>query len=180
MASFLARVRSLRIWRPELDLPPFEGKHFATLVLPHLVAGHRSFADLHRAPLLEVMKGTLGYEQLQALERQAPERLPVPSGSQIRLDYESGNPGSPPVLAARIQELFGLEETPTVAGGRVQVMMHLLAPNMRPQQVTQDLESFWTNTYPEVRKELAGRYPKHEWPEDPMTAEARRRPGRRR
>lgn len=183
VASFLARVHSLRVWRPELDLPSFEGEHFEEKVLPHLVAGRRAFADLRRAPLLDVMKGTLGYEQLQALEREAPERLPVPSGSHIRLDYAagaSGEVGNPPVLAARIQELFGLHETPTVAGGRVQVMMHLLAPNMRPQQVTQDLESFWKNTYPEVRKELAGRYPKHDWPEDPTTAVARRRPGRRR
>ena len=178
VAGFLARVRSLRQWRPELDLPSFEGEHFMEKVLPHLVTGRRSFADLRRAPLLDVMKGTLGYEQLQALDREAPERLPVPSGSHIRLDYESGDTGSPPVLAARIQELFGLAETPTVAGGRVQVMMHLLAPNMRPQQVTQDLESFWKNTYPEVRKELAGRYPKHDWPEDPTTGVARRRPGR--
>lgn len=180
VAGFLARVRSLRIWRPELELPSFQGEQFEASVLPHLVSGRRSFADLRRAPLLDVMKGTLSYEQLQALDREAPERLPVPSGSHIRLDYESGRPGSPPVLAARIQELFGLAETPTVAGGRVKVLMHLLAPNMRPQQVTQDLESFWNTTYAEVRKDLAGRYPKHDWPEDPTTAVARKRPGRRR
>jgi ATP-dependent helicase HrpB len=72
------------------------------------------------------------------------------------------------VLAARIQELFGMEQTPTVAGGRVKVLLHLLAPNFRPQQVTDDLAGFWRNTYPEVRKELRGRYPKHDWPEDPF------------
>ncbi len=100
----------------------------------------------------------------------------MPSGSHIRLEYA---PGRPPILAARIQELFGLAETPRLAGGRVAVLLHLLAPNGRPQQVTQDLASFWRTTYPVVRKELAGRYPKHAWPEDPSTARPERRPRRR-
>ena len=99
----------------------------------------------------------------------------MPSGSRIQLVYE---PGRPPVLAARIQELFGLAETPRVAAGRVPVLLHLLAPNHRPQQVTHDLRSFWENTYPQVRKELQGRYPKHAWPEDPWNATPQRRPGR--
>jgi ATP-dependent helicase HrpB len=86
--------------------------------------------------------------------------------------------GRPPVLAARIQELFGLAETPRVAAGRVPVLLHLLAPNGRPQQVTQDLKSFWATTYKEVRKELQGRYPKHAWPEDPWNARPQSRPGR--
>ena len=84
------------------------------------------------------------------------------------------------MLAVRIQEMFGATDTPRVAAGRVPVLLHLLAPNQRPQQVTDDLASFWRNTYPEVRKELAGRYPKHAWPEDPLTAVPRRRPGRTR
>ena len=88
---------------------------------------------------------------MTALEREAPERLEVPSGSRIALAYE---PGRPPVLAVRIQELFGLRETPTVARGRVPVLLHLLAPNQRPQQVTDDLPSFWENTYSVVRAEL--------------------------
>ncbi len=91
----------------------------------------------------------------------------MPSGSRIRLAYEEGKP---PVLAARIQELFGLAETPRVAAGRVPVLLHLLAPNRRPQQVTGDLRSFWRNTYPQVRRELQGRYPRHAWPEDPLSA----------
>ena len=101
----------------------------------------------------------------------------MPSGSHIHLRYE---PGQPPILAARIQEMFGLEQTPTVASGRVPVLLHLLAPSMRPQQVTRDLASFWRNTYPQVRKELRARYPKWAWPEDPMTAKAQRRPERKR
>ena len=113
----------------------------------------------------------------QALEREAPERLEVPSGSRIALAYE---PGRPPVLAVRIQELFGLAETPRVAGGRVAVLLHLLGPNFRPQQVTDDLASFWRNTYPQVRRELKRRYPKHSWPDDPLSAEPLRGARRRR
>jgi ATP-dependent helicase HrpB len=175
VASFLTRVRCLREWMPELGLPAFGPESFREL-LPMLAAGRRSFAELRRAPLLNVLQGALSYEQLQALQREAPERLEAPSGSRIQLVYE---PGKPPVLAARIQELFGLAETPRVAAGRVPVLLHLLAPNHRPQQVTHDLRSFWENTYPQVRKELQGRYPKHAWPQDPWNARPERRPGRR-
>jgi ATP-dependent helicase HrpB len=175
VASFLARARCLRDWMPELGLPAFDAEDLAQL-LPALATGKRSFAELRRAPLLDVLRGALSWEQLQALEREAPERLEVPSGSHIKVDYE---PGRPPVLAARIQEMFGLAETPRLAVGRIPVLMHLLAPNYRPQQVTHDLRSFWENTYPQVRKELQGRYPKHAWPEDPWSAKPQRKPGKR-
>jgi ATP-dependent helicase HrpB len=174
-ASFLIRLRCLAAWMPELDLPNFGDEEIRAL-LPALAAGRRSFAELRRAPLLEALQGELSYSQLQALQREAPERIEVPSGSRIRLDYEEGKP---PVLAARIQEMFGLAETPRVAAGRIPVLLHLLAPNGRPQQVTHDLRSFWENTYPQVRKELQGRYPRHSWPQDPWTAPPQRRPGRR-
>ena len=175
VAAFLARVRSLADWMPELALPRFTEDELRDL-LPALAAGRKSFAELRRAPLLDVLHGALSYPQLEALRREAPERLEVPSGSQIRIAYE---PGKPPVLAARIQEMFGLAETPRVAAGRVPVLLHLLAPNGRPQQVTHDLRSFWENTYRQVRKELAGRYPRHAWPEDPWNAKPQRRPQRR-
>jgi ATP-dependent helicase HrpB len=175
VAGFLARVRSLAEWRPELELPRFTDGEIRGL-LPALAAGRKSFAELRRAPLLEVLQGALSYSQLEAVRREAPERLEVPSGSHVKLHYE---PGKPPVLAARIQELFGLEETPLVAGGRIHVLLHLLAPNGRPQQVTHDLRSFWANTYPEVRKELQGRYPRHAWPTDPWNAKPERRPARK-
>ena len=110
------------------------------------------------------------------MEREAPERFQVPSGSRLRIQYEAGKP---PVLSARIQELFGLEATPRVAGGRVPVLLHLLAPNGRPQQVTDDLESFWDTTYAQVRKDLRRRYPRHAWPEDPRQGVAERRPRRK-
>jgi len=178
VAAFLARVRSLADWMPELGLPRF-GEDEIRALLPALTAGatgRKSFAELRRAPLLDVLQGALSWEQLEAVRREAPERLEVPSGSQIRINYE---PGRPPVLAARIQEMFGLAETPRVAAGRIPVLLHLLAPNGRPQQVTHDLRSFWENTYPQVRKELAGRYPKHSWPQDPWNATPERRPRRR-
>ena len=117
---------------------------------------------------------SLDYKQRRDLDELAPARMTLPSGGTASLVYE---PGRPPVLAARIQELFGWKETPRVAGGRVRVLLHLLAPNFRPQQVTDDLESFWNTTYQVVRKELRGRYPRHPWPEDPWTAQAVRKPG---
>ena len=175
VTAFLARVRSLADWMPELALPRFADGELREL-LPALAAGRKSFAELRRAPLLDILQGALSYQQLEAVRREVPERLEVPSGSQIRIAYE---PGKPPVLAARIQEMFGLAETPRVAAGRVPVLLHLLAPNGRPQQVTHDLRSFWENTYRQVRKELAGRYPRHAWPEDPWNAKPQRRPQRR-
>ncbi len=175
VAGFLARVRSLRLWMPELDLPAFDAAELRAL-LPLLAAGRRSFAELGQAPLDEILAGALDRAQRQALDREAPERLRVPSGRELRLAYE---PGRPPVLAARIQELFGWSATPRVAAGRVPVLLHLLAPNGRPQQVTEDLASFWRTAYPEIRKELRGRYPKHAWPEDPATAPPESRPRRR-
>ncbi len=175
VAAFLARVRWLAGVRPELGLPRFDDDELRAL-LPALCAGRRSFAELRAAPLLPWLEARLDDAQRAALAREAPERLPLPSGSTVRLRYEEGRP---PVLAARIQELFGLAETPRVAGGRVAVLLHLLAPNQRPQQVTDDLAGFWERTYPEVRRELAGRYPKHAWPLDPRTAPPERRPRRR-
>ena len=176
LASFLTRLRSLAHWRPELELPTLATEELAAL-LPELAHGLRSLAELERAPLLDHLRARLRRDQLATLEREAPERIEVPSGSKLALVYE---PGRAPVLAVRIQELFGWRETPRVAGGRVPVLLHLLAPNYRAQQVTDDLASFWSGAYHEVKKELRRRYPRHAWPEDPLTAEAQRRPQRRR
>lgn len=109
----------------------------------------------------------LDWKLQQSLDRECPTHLTVPTGNRIPLDYASGEQ---PVLAVRLQELFGLPESPTIASGRVRVLLHLLAPNHRPVQVTSDLRNFWNTTYAEVRKELRARYPKHSWPEDPWTA----------
>lgn len=172
---FRTRVRCLRSWMPESNLPAFDASDLAEL-LEHLARGRRSLTELRTGPWLDLLRGQLTFDQQRLLDREAPDRITVPSGSQIRIEYEEGRP---PVLAARIQELFGLTDTPRLAAGRVKVLLHLLAPNYRPQQVTDDLSSFWANTYPLVRKQLRGRYPKHSWPEDPLTAEAIRGPKRR-
>jgi ATP-dependent helicase HrpB len=174
-ALYLTRLRCLREWLPELGLPPCDEADLREL-LPWLCHGRRSFAELREGPWLEALQGRLTHAQRQAVEREAPERLTVPSGSRLALRYEVGRP---PVLAVRIQEVFGLTDTPRVAAGRVRVLLHLLAPNYRPQQVTDDLASFWANTYPQVRKELRARYPRHAWPEDPWSAPPERRPQRR-
>lgn len=176
VAAFLDRVAFLRRWRPELGLPDLAGGREALLaeLVPAWIAasGARSFAELRRAPLLDLLRGGLTHEQLRAIEREAPESWELPTGTRARLEYRGEEA---PVLAARIQELFGVAETPRVAGGRVAVLLHLLAPNRRPQQVTDDLAGFWTRTYPEVKKELAGRYPKHAWPDDPLAARPQRK-----
>jgi ATP-dependent helicase HrpB len=169
-AEFVARVRFLQQAMPELDLPVFGDDPLGDL-LPWLCVGCVSFDEVRKAPALAALKARLTPAQLAAVEREAPQRWRTPGGSWIKLGYQ---PGQPPLLAARIQQLFGLRQTPRVAGGRAAVVLHLLAPNMRPQQVTGDLESFWKNTYPQVRKELQRRYPKHAWPEDPWTAAPQR------
>lgn len=174
-ASFIERARCLAAWMPELGLPSLSDEAIQEL-LPTLAHGCRSLADVRRAPWLMHLKNQFSHQQLQTIEREAPERIRVPSGNQIRITYQLGKP---PVLPVRIQEVFGLHDTPRVAGGRVRVLMHLLAPNQRPQQITEDLRSFWTNTYPQVRKDLRARYPKHSWPEDPWTATAQSRPQRK-
>ena len=160
---------------PELDLPEFSNNELREL-LPWLCPGCRSFADLRQAGWLDALQSKLTAHQRRLVDREAPEKIQVPSGSRIGLTYEVGKP---PVLAVRIQELFGLPDTPRVAAGRVRVLLHLLAPNQRPQQITDDLASFWNNTYQQVRKELRARYPKHAWPEDPWSAQAEHRPRRK-
>jgi ATP-dependent helicase HrpB len=172
---YLTRLRCLRGWMPELELPALNEENLRAL-LPALCRGRRSFAELRNGPWREALEGRLTPRQCQAVEREAPERLTVPSGSRVALHYEVGRP---PVLAVRIQEVFGLAETPRVAGGRVRVLLHLLGPNYRPQQVTDDLASFWINTYPQVRKDLRARYPKHAWPDDPQAGVPERRPRRK-
>jgi ATP-dependent helicase HrpB len=168
---YLTRLRCLMDWMPELDLPALGESRLREHVTT-LCHRYRSFADLRKADWVGAIQGLLTHAQRQAVEREAPERLTVPSGSRIALHYELGRP---PVLAVRIQEVFGLRDTPRVAAGRVRVLLHLLAPNYRPQQVTDDLASFWANTYPQVRKELRARYPKHAWPEDPLAAAAKKK-----
>ena len=106
------------------------------------------------------------YQELQVLEKEAPERWEVPSGSKIKLEYKKDDV----VLSVKIQELFGLLETPRIARGKVPLTLQLLSPSQRPIQVTRDIAGFWDRTYLEVKKELAGRYPRHPWPDNPRSA----------
>lgn len=137
---------------------------------------HSSIRQLQTLDLHAILIASLSHAQQQALERLAPTRVTVPSGSHIAIDYRDA--GSP-VLAVRLQELFGLQQTPAIINGRFPLLLHLLSPGYKPMQVTQDLASFWKTAYFEVRKELRGRYKKHHWPEDPLAAQATSRAKRR-
>ncbi len=164
------RVLCLRQWEPDADWPDLSEaallQDLESWLGPWL-PGMRRAEDLRALDLLSALRQRLGWRLQQRLEREAPTHLQVPSGSRRRLRYR---PGEPPVLCVRLQEMFGLADTPRVAGGRIPVMLHLLSPAQRPIQITQDLRSFWDRTYLEVRKELQGRYPKHHWPLDPWNA----------
>ncbi|MEG1187454.1 MAG: ATP-dependent helicase C-terminal domain-containing protein, partial [Bacteroidales bacterium] len=126
--------------------------------------------ELKRIRLTEVLLFHLDYTLQQQLDLFAPARIEVPSGSQIKLEYFPD--GAQPILAVRLQEMFGLPETPRINEGSVPVLLHLLSPGFKPVQVTSDLSSFWNNAYFEVKKELQRRYPKHVWPDNPWTEEA--------
>ena len=121
--------------------------------------------------LAAAVENLLDFQKRRLLDALAPERIEVPSGSKIRVDYET----EPPRLSVRLQEIFGMTESPRVADGRVAVVMDILSPAMRTVQVTSDLAGFWKDSYFLVRKEMRGRYPKHDWPEDPLRAEPHRK-----
>jgi len=133
------------------------------------IMGINSLRGLKGLDLHNILLGQLNYEQTQELNILAPAKLKVASGSNITLDYS--NPAQP-ILAVRLQEMFGTQSTPTILNNKMKLMIHLLSPASKPMQITQDLESFWANTYSEVKKELRGKYKKHYWPDDPLTAVA--------
>ena len=167
------RVLSLRKWRPGEDWPDVS---LDSLLLtnrdwlaPYLTDVKKP-QDLKKINLAQVLHHHLPFENQTALDRLAPTHCEVPSGSKIKIMYRPD--GESPVLAARLQELFGLADTPTVNEGRNPMLVHLLSPGYKPVQVTADLSNFWDETYFEVRKELKRRYPKHAWPDDPWKAEA--------
>ncbi|GAB0102083.1 ATP-dependent helicase HrpB [Nocardia sp. JMUB6875] len=140
-----------------------------TWLAPELSTARRR-ADLERVDAGPALRRLLPWPEAAHLDDLAPERLEVPSGSRVRLDYSA----DPPVLAVKVQEIFGWNETPRLAGGRVSILLHLLSPAQRPVAVTADLPSFWRTGWPQVRADLRGRYPKHAWPEDPTTVTAHR------
>ncbi|MGE0080637.1 MAG: ATP-dependent helicase HrpB [Thiohalomonadaceae bacterium] len=168
--ELVARVESLRHWLPEDGWPDFsDAALLATLedwLAPYL-EGLTRLEHLARLELHDILLARLDWPMQKRLEEGAPTHIAVPSGSRKRLTYKVGES---PVLAVKLQEMFGQADTPRVAFGKVPVTLHLLSPAQRPIQVTQDLKGFWERTYAEVKKELKGRYPKHPWPDDPWSA----------
>lgn len=165
-----ARVLSLRQWLPDEAWPDVSDTALKETLgdwLGPFLDKITRWEHLDRIDLLAALNARLDWKQRQRLDEGAPTHLTVPSGSRVRLEYR---PNESPVLAVKLQEMFGLADTPCVAWGRVPVTLHLLSPARRPIQVTQDLRGFWDRTYPEVKKELKGRYPKHPWPDDPWNA----------
>lgn len=146
-------------------------------LLPPWISGMTCLKDLQKLDLKTIFLSLLSHEQQQLLEKMAPTHWTVPSGSRIPVDYSEPEK---PVLAVRLQELFGLDRTPAIAGGKKPLTLHLLSPAHRPIQVTEDLSNFWKNTYFDVKKELKGRYPRHEWPDDPLKAQPTNRAKRKR
>ncbi len=175
-----ARIRFLSQVFPETDWPDLSETMLLSSLekwLEPFLSGAKSLPDLRKIDLVPPLLSLLEWSHRKDFDDLAPERLEVPSGSRIRLDYDTEGA---PVLAVKLQELFGLENTPAVARGRVAVLIHLLSPAGRPVAVTRDLKSFWNEIYPEVKKELKGRYPRHPWPDDPWSAEATRRTKKKR
>jgi ATP-dependent helicase HrpB len=173
MVQLQNRILSLRLWNPDEAWPDV-----STSVLlntnkewlgPYIKAIKKP-DDLKKINLVEALYHSLDWEKQQALNVLAPQKLEVPSGSSISIQYFSN--GAVPVLSVRLQEVFGLSDTPIINNGKTKVVMHLLSPGYKPVQVTSDLNSFWNNLYFEVKKELQRRYPKHSWPDDPWTAPA--------
>lgn len=168
VSHFIGRARFISRVMPELDLPPLDDACLDR-VLVTLCQSRTTINQLRQAPWLDHLRGLFDYDQLRMIDRHAPARIKVPSGNLIRVDYAEDQP---PTMEVRIQELYGWPETPRVAGGKVPIRLHLVGPNYRGQQITEDLANFWSTTYQHVRKELRRRYPKHHWPEDPTGAVA--------
>jgi ATP-dependent helicase HrpB len=179
-AEFQSRVLSLHHWRKDEGWPALTNENLLDTLEDWLGPYLESISkrsELEKLDVAEILKASLSWELQQRLELLAPIKIQVPSRSMIKVRYSMH--GEPPIMEVRLQELFGLADTPAVNEGRTKVKLHLLSPGFKPVQVTQDLRSFWETTYHEVRKELRVRYPKHHWPEDPWTAEAVRGARRR-
>ncbi|MFA7348044.1 MAG: ATP-dependent helicase HrpB [Desulfurivibrionaceae bacterium] len=166
-----ARLICMQLWQPEAGWPDLSDacllETLEQWLAPYL-SGMRSMEQLKKLDLFAILAARLDWQQQSRLDREAPTHLMVPSGSKVKLRY---TPGEPPVLAVRLQEMFGLADTPRICNNAVGVLLHLLSPAQRPMQITQDLRGFWEGAYHEVKKELRGRYPKHHWPDDPWQAQ---------
>ncbi len=180
LSQWRIRVACLRSWMPALGLPDLsDAALLASLErwLQPAFAGKTRLDALDSAELAEALKSGIDWNLRQRIDQLAPTRIAVPSGLERAIEYRLDDHGepAPPVLAVKLQELFGLAQTPRVADGRVPLLLHLLSPGGKPLQVTADLHNFWASTYAEVRKEMKGRYPRHPWPDDPWNAVATHR-----
>lgn len=167
------RIGSLAQWQTEQQWPQTNTIHLLQTAKEWLgpyVKDIRKAEELKKIDIYEALLHSLTWEQQQLLEQLAPAKLEVPSGSKIRIEYFMN--GAQPIIAVRLQEVFGMTDTPTVNKGTIKTVLHLLSPGYKPVQVTTDLKSFWNSTYHEVKKELQRRYPKHSWPDDPWSATA--------
>jgi ATP-dependent helicase HrpB len=180
LQQWRARVRSLRAWLPDESFPDLSDAALVDTLdtwLRPAFEGKTRLDALDAAELSSALHETVDWNARRRIDALAPTRIVVPSGMERRIDYafDTLEGAQPPVLAVKLQELFGLADTPRIVDGRVPLTLHLLSPAGRPLQVTQDLKGFWERTYPDVRKEMKGRYPRHPWPEDPWSAAATHR-----
>ncbi len=181
LQQWRCRVMGLRHWMPELELPDLSDAALLTTLDHWLLpafTGKTRLDALSEEELGEALKSDIPWNTRQLIDRHAPVRISVPSGMERRIEYALDDDGitpRAPVLAVKLQELFGLADTPRIADGRVPLLLHLLSPGGKPLQVTGDLKNFWQNTYAEVKKEMKGRYPRHPWPDDPWSATATHR-----
>lgn len=166
ITRLLARVAFVRSAAPDASVPELTDADVRA-ALRELCEGRRTFAELRDAGLLDTLRARLGHDAARALDKLAPERVTLPGGRAVRIEWESAKP---PWIASRLQDFFGMAAGPSVANGRVPVVLHLLAPNMRDLQVTTDLTGFWERHYPAIKRELQRKYPRHSWPDDPKTA----------
>jgi len=157
--QWILRLNLLSKWCPELELPPIQDEDRRHL-FEQICFGAFSYKEIKDKPVKGLLKEWLNPQQQKLVEKEAPERLTLSNGRTPKVVYEAGQP---PHIAVRIQELFGVKTTPRIAMGRVSVLVQILAPNMRPVQITQDLEGFWREHYPKLKQELQRKYPKHEW-----------------
>jgi len=157
--AWLERVDFLARACPDLGIEPL-GEEDIRLIITDICAGARSVAEAKNRPVMPALQEWFGWEKTRLIEKHAPARLEMPGGRKARIKYPRGRE---PYLEAKIQDLFSVTETPRVAAGRVPLVVHILAPSMRPVQVTKDLKSFWAESYPKLKPALARRYPRHKW-----------------
>jgi ATP-dependent helicase HrpB len=156
---WIARVNCLATGCPDYGIPAIDEEARRAMV-QEICLGAVCKRDLKNRPVWKVVKSWLSAGQLDLIDKQAPERITLPSGFGAKVRYEEGQP---PIVSATIQKLYGLQDVPRIGFGQIPVVVEALAPNQRPQQKTQDMKSFWANSYPMIKKELKGRYPRHEW-----------------